>query len=116
MIAWRYILTDFYQLHFDETMPPFDLNRAFYITKRTIERYTLLVMAKAQRTRTLTLTRQRKDNMPSTRLIKRTSAMIGPLFELDEEAHLSMSDRLAGNLKSADLEHVGKYLPRFPLN
>jgi hypothetical protein len=57
MIAWRFIITDFYQLQFNSAMPPFDITRAYniYIHARTLERYTLLVMAKAHRTRTILL-------------------------------------------------------------
>jgi uncharacterized membrane protein len=47
MIAWRFIITDFYQLQFNSAMPPFDITRAYNIYARTLERYTLLVMAKA---------------------------------------------------------------------
>jgi hypothetical protein len=53
MIALRHILTDFYQLHYDETLPPFDSVRAYSIYTHTLESYTLLVMAKAHRTRAL---------------------------------------------------------------
>jgi hypothetical protein len=79
MIAWRFIITDFYQLHFNSAMPPFDITRAYNIYARTLERYTLLVMAKAHRTRTVLLARQRSDNLPSTRMVRRTNKMIAPL-------------------------------------
>jgi hypothetical protein len=80
MIAWRFIITDFYQLQFNSAMPPFDITRAYNIYARTLERYTLLVMAKAHRTRTILLARQRSDNLPSTRMVRRTNKMIAPLF------------------------------------
>jgi hypothetical protein len=58
--------------------------RAYNIYARTLERYTLLVMAKAHRTRSILLARQRSDNLQSTRMMRRTNKMIAPLFMLDE--------------------------------
>ena len=50
MIAWRFIITDFYQLNYNRELPPFDEAQAYSIYKRTLvgtlERYTTLVMAK----------------------------------------------------------------------
>jgi hypothetical protein len=112
MIAWRYILTDFYQLHYDETLPPFDSVRAYTIYTRTLERYTLLVMAKAHRTRALLLSRLRSDILPSNRMVRRTNNKISHLFDLDEEARLLMSAQMAKRLKIARLEHAGKNIPR----
>jgi hypothetical protein len=34
--------------------------------------------------------------------------MIGPLFELNDEARLTMSPSMAKRLKIAGLEHIGK--------
>jgi hypothetical protein len=87
-IASRFIITDFYQLQlqFNSAMPPFDITRAYNIYARTLERYTLLVMAKAHRTRTILLARQRSDNLPSTRMVRRTNQTIAPLFMLDQQA------------------------------
>jgi hypothetical protein len=78
MIAWRFIITDFYQLQFNSAMPPFETTRAYSIYARTLERCTLLVMAKAHRTRKILLARQRSENLPSTRMVKRTNKMIAP--------------------------------------
>jgi hypothetical protein len=113
MIAWRFIITDFYQLQFNSEMPPFDITRAraYSIYARTLERYTLLVMAKAHRTRTILLARQRSDNLPSTRMVRRTNKMIAPLFMLDEQAVLSKSQMMERRLAKAKIEHVGKHIP-----
>jgi uncharacterized membrane protein len=72
------IITDFCQLQFNSAMPPFDITRAYNIYARTLERYTLLVMAKAKahRFRTILLARQRSDNLPSTRMVRRTNKTI----------------------------------------
>eukprot|EP00962_Isochrysis_galbana_P003217 scaffold907_cov120-Isochrysis_galbana.AAC.6 len=43
MIAWRFIITDFYQLNYNKELPPFDEVQAYSIYKRTLERYTTLV-------------------------------------------------------------------------
>jgi hypothetical protein len=45
--AWRFIITDFYRLHYDEEALPFDEVQAYSIFTRTLERYTILVMARA---------------------------------------------------------------------
>jgi hypothetical protein len=37
--------------------------------------------------------------------------MIGPLFELNDEARLTMSSLMAKGLKIAGLEHIGKIIP-----
>jgi hypothetical protein len=115
MIAWRFIITEFYQLQFNSelAMPPFDITRAYHIYARTLERYTLLVMAKAHRTRTILLAWQRSDNLPSTRMVRRTNKMIAPLFMLDEdeEAALSKSPMMERRLAKPKIEHVGKHIP-----
>jgi hypothetical protein len=64
LIAWRLILTEFYQLHFDEERPVFDEERAYSIFQRTLERYTILALAKAHRTRAIMLTRARRGLFP----------------------------------------------------
>jgi hypothetical protein len=93
MIAWRFIITGFYRLHYDEEPPPFDEVQAYSISifTRTLERYTILVMARAHNIRAIFQARQRRDNTPSNRLIQRSNRMIGPLFELNDEARLIMS-------------------------
>jgi hypothetical protein len=111
MIAWRFIITDFYQLHFNSAMPPFDITSAYNIYAPTLERYTLLVMAKAHRTRTILLARQRSDNLPSTRMVRRTNKTIAPLFMLDEQAVLSEAQVMERRLAKAKIEHVGKHIP-----
>jgi hypothetical protein len=111
MIAWRSTITDFYQLQFNSAMPPFDITRAYNIYARTLERYTLLVMAKAHRTGTILLARQRSDNLPSTRMVRRTNKMMAPLFMLDEQAVLSKSQMVERRLAKAKIEHVGKHIP-----
>jgi hypothetical protein len=37
--------------------------------------------------------------------------MIGPLFELNDEARLTMSPSMAKRLEIAWLEHIGKNIP-----
>jgi hypothetical protein len=61
LIAWRLILTESYQLHFDEERPVFDEERAYSIFQRTLERYTILALAKAHRTRPSHHADQRKE-------------------------------------------------------
>jgi hypothetical protein len=111
MIAWRYIITDFYRLQYDEEALPFNEVQAYSIFTRTLERYTMLVMAKAQYVRAIYQARQRRDNSPSNRLIQRTNKIMGPLFEPDEEGRLTKSLTMAKRLKLARLEHVGKNIP-----
>jgi hypothetical protein len=100
MIAWRYIITDFYRLHYDEEAPPFDDDevQAYSIFTRTLERYTILVMARAHNIWAIFQARQRRDNTPSNRLIQRSNRMIGPLFEMNDEARLTMSPLMAKRL------------------
>eukprot|EP00962_Isochrysis_galbana_P058796 scaffold32037_cov114-Isochrysis_galbana.AAC.1 len=45
--------TDFYQLLYDNELPPFDEANAYSIYTRTIERYTTLVMARAYKIRAI---------------------------------------------------------------
>jgi hypothetical protein len=112
MIAWRFIITDFYRLHYDEEPPPFGEVQAYSIFTRTLERYTMLVMARAHNIRAVYQARQpRRDNTPSNRFIQRSNRMIGPLFELNDEARLTMSPLMAKRLKIAGLEHIGKNIP-----
>jgi len=59
LIAWRFIITDFYQLHYDNELTPFDEANAYSIYTRTIERYTTLVMARAHKIRATIHTRER---------------------------------------------------------
>jgi hypothetical protein len=81
MIAWRFMITDFYRLHYDEEAPPFGEVQAYSIFTRTLERYTMLVMARAHNIRAIYQARQRRDNTPSNRLIQRSNRMIGPHVE-----------------------------------
>jgi hypothetical protein len=113
MIAWRIIITDFYlyRLHYDDEASPFGEVQAYSIFTRTLERYTMLVMARAHNIRAIYQARQRRDNTPSNRLIQRSNRMIGPLFELNDEARLTMSPLMAKRLKIAGLEHIGKNIP-----
>eukprot|EP00962_Isochrysis_galbana_P056758 scaffold28844_cov153-Isochrysis_galbana.AAC.4 len=53
MIAWHFIITDFYQLNYNKELPPFDEAQAYSIYTRTLERYTTLVMAKAYQIRAI---------------------------------------------------------------
>jgi hypothetical protein len=48
LMAWRFILTDFYQLHFNKDRPPFDEEQAYSIFQHTLERYTILALAIAK--------------------------------------------------------------------
>ena len=86
--------------------------RAYSIFTRTLERYTLLAMAKAHSVRSVFVARLRRDNAPSNRLVLRTTKMLAPLFQLDEEAKITMSPKMARRLEIAGLEHVGKHIPR----
>jgi site-specific recombinase XerC len=92
-------------------MPPFNITRAYNIYARTLEKYTLLVMAKAHKTRTIPLARQRRDNLPSTRMMRRINQTIAPLFMLDQQAVLSKSQMMERRLAKAKIEHVGKHIP-----
>jgi len=38
MIAWRFIITDFYQLNYNDELPPFDEVQAYSIYTRNLER------------------------------------------------------------------------------
>jgi hypothetical protein len=111
MIAWRFILTDFYQLHYNPTIPPFDDLRADNIYSRTLERYTLLVMATAHRTRAIYFFQLRRDNTHNPRMLQRTNREIGPLFSRNEEAILYKSQKMASRLINSRIEHVGKNIP-----
>src|SRR6056297_1893306 len=66
MIAWRYIITDFYRLQYDETASPFDEVQAYSIYTRTMERYTWLAMAKAHNIRAVYTARKRKKGRSPT--------------------------------------------------
>jgi hypothetical protein len=112
MIAWRFIITDFYQLQYNPEMPPYDIVRAYSIYTRTLERYTHLVMAKAHRTRTILLARQRSDNPPSTRMVRRTNKTIAPLFFLDEEAVLTKTQMMERRLAKQKLNKLENISPQ----
>jgi hypothetical protein len=85
MIAWRFIITDFYRSHYDEEPPPFDEVQAYSIFIRTLERYTTLVMARAHNIRAIFQVHQRRDNTPPNRLIQRSNRMLGvrPSFRIE---------------------------------
>jgi hypothetical protein len=110
-IAWRLILTEFYQLHYDEERPAFDEERAYSIFQRTLERYTILALAKAHRTRAIMLTRERNGSPPTKRLLRRTNLLLGPLIQLDEEGRLTKSPHMERRLALANIAHVGKHVP-----
>jgi hypothetical protein len=114
MIAWRFIITNFYHLYYDEEPPPFDEVQAYSIFTRTLERYTILVMARAHNIRAIFQARQRRDNTFSNRLIQRSNRMIGPLFDLNDEARLTMSPLMKKRLKIAGLERIGQNFPLTP--
>eukprot|EP00962_Isochrysis_galbana_P031080 scaffold10107_cov158-Isochrysis_galbana.AAC.1 len=69
MIAWRFIITDFYQLNYNKELPPFDEVQAYSIYKRTLVRYTTLAMAKAFTIRTIIHTRERSGATHPQRLL-----------------------------------------------
>jgi hypothetical protein len=71
-------------------------------------------MARAHNIRAIFQARLRRDNAPSNRLIERSNRMTGPLFELNDEARLTMSPLMAKRLKIAGLEHIGKNIPLTP--
>ena len=108
LIAWRFILTDFYQIKYNTELPPFDEARAHSLYSRTLERYTTLVMAKAYKVRVIIHTRERSGATHPQRLINRTNHTISPLFRLDAEGTLSMSKQMAKRLDIAKIGHVGK--------
>jgi len=54
LIAWRFIITDFYQLNYNTELLPLRRGpRAYSIYTRALERYTTLVMAKAYKVRVM---------------------------------------------------------------
>jgi len=111
LIAWRFIITDFYQLNYNTELPPFDEAQAYSIYTRALERYTALalVMAKAYKARVIIHTRERSGATHPQRLLNRTNHTISPLFSLDAEGTLSMSERMAKRLDIAkETGHVGK--------
>jgi hypothetical protein len=78
MSMCRFIITDFYfyRLQSDEEPPPLGEVQAYSIFTRTLERYTMLVMARAHNIRAIYRARQRRDNTTSNRLIQRSNRMI----------------------------------------
>eukprot|EP00962_Isochrysis_galbana_P009929 scaffold2744_cov104-Isochrysis_galbana.AAC.6 len=108
MIAWRFIITDFYQLNYNKELPPFDEVQAYSIYKRTLERYTTLVMAKAYTIRAFIHARERSGASHPQRLLNRTNHTIGPLFHIDAAGTLSITERMAKRLDAAHLGHIGK--------
>eukprot|EP00962_Isochrysis_galbana_P019462 scaffold5668_cov111-Isochrysis_galbana.AAC.6 len=108
MIAWRYIITDFYQLNYNKELPPFDEVQAYSIYKRTLERYTTLVQAKTFKIRALIHARERSGATHPQRLLNRTNHAIGPLFHLDAAGTLSITERMAKRLDAAQIGHIGK--------
>jgi len=110
MIAWRFIITDFYRLNYNKELPPFDEVQAYSIYKRTLERYTALVMAKAFTIRAFIHARERRSGAthPQRLLNRRTNHTIGPLFHLDATGTLSITERMAKRLDAAQLGHIRK--------
>ena len=108
MIAWRYIITDFYQLNYNKELPPFDEVQAYSIYKRTLERYTTLVQAKAFKIRAFIHARERSGATHPQRLLNRTNHAIDPLFHLDADGTLSITERMAKRLNAAQMGHIGK--------
>jgi hypothetical protein len=112
MIAWRFILTDFYQINYNPEFPLFTEKQALSIYARTLERYTTLALAKAYHVRALLIRRSHTSDPPPLRLIKRTNKALSPLFHLSEEdARITKSENLSLSLTRAKKEHVGKNIP-----
>eukprot|EP00962_Isochrysis_galbana_P042270 scaffold15737_cov147-Isochrysis_galbana.AAC.1 len=66
-------------------------------------------MAKAYKARVIIHTRERSGATHPQRLLNRTNHTISPLFSLDAEGTLSMSERMAKRLDIAkETGHVGK--------
>eukprot|EP00962_Isochrysis_galbana_P046454 scaffold18700_cov132-Isochrysis_galbana.AAC.5 len=119
MIAWRFIITDFYQLHYDTELPPFDEARAYTIYARTLERYTTLVMATAHKIRAIIHARERSGASHPQRLLNRSNRTIGPLFSLDAllrptEAGLGACTRIFRH-SAQPRKHLPSRTPIFPV-
>jgi len=114
LIAWRFILTDFYQLKYNTELPPFDETRAY--TLHLIHPHTRKVhhttshgqSSQSHKVRVTIHARERSGATPPQRLINRTNHTFSPLFSLDAEGTLSMSERMAKRLDIAKIGHVGK--------
>eukprot|EP00962_Isochrysis_galbana_P023172 scaffold6967_cov123-Isochrysis_galbana.AAC.3 len=65
-------------------------------------------MAKAHKVRVTIHARERSGATHPQRLINRTNHTFSPLFSLDAEGTLSMSERMAKRLNIAKIGHVGK--------
>jgi len=87
------------------------MRHAYSIYTRAIERYTTLVMARAHKIRATIHTRERSGATFPQRLLNRTNRTIRPLFCLDTDGTLSMSEHMAKRLATAQLGHVGKNIP-----
>jgi hypothetical protein len=112
MIAWRYIITDFYQLKYNNDRPPFDPAQALDIYRRTLGRYIILALAKSHHVRTLLLRRSNTSDPLPIRLIRRTNKTLSPLLHLCEgDAKIYKSANFAKHLAEAKCDHLGRNIP-----
>eukprot|EP00962_Isochrysis_galbana_P041055 scaffold14977_cov157-Isochrysis_galbana.AAC.1 len=98
------------QLNYNRELPPFDEAQAYSIYKRTLERYTTLVMAKTFTIRAIIHARERSGSGAThpQRLLNRTKHTIGPLFHIDAAGTLSMTERMVKRLDVAQMGHIGQ--------
>ena len=100
ILAWRYILTDFYNIQYGNA----DGRSVRSILRAIFTRYHLLVTAKVGFFQRL---KKQRENMglhaPSNKHIKK---LISPLYTVDKDFNLGTSEDLLQAARGLDLRHI----------
>ena len=100
ILAWRYILTDFYNIQYGKA----DGRSVRLILKAILTRYHLLVTAKVGFFQRL---KKQRDNIglpaPSNKHIRK---MISPLYKVDKDFNLEISDDLLQAARGLDIRNI----------
>jgi hypothetical protein len=100
LIAWRHILTDFYRRRYE----PSKAVTAHTLIIRTIERYIIVVKAKAHCIKNIALRALYRQEQPPT--FKRLNKILDPLFLIDDEANLLYNPTMKFITRELKIEHT----------
>ena len=100
LLAWRYILTDFYRIHYDNVKFNSD-----HVVRRTLERYTTLCKAALYGNNTDASRRAKADmgRQPKKRIDVND---LRPIFETNDDNDLVPSSKLIAVLERLNIQHI----------
>ena len=100
LLAWRYILTDFYRIHYDNIKFNSD-----HVIRRTLERYTMLCKAALYGNNTDASRRAKADmgRQPKKRIDVNE---FRPIFETNDDNELVPSSKLITVLERLNIKHT----------